>query len=251
MKIKLLEKKPDKITFLATGIDETIANTIRRKAADIPILAIDEVEFSKNDSALYDEILAHRLGLLPLRAEKTFKTREKCSCEGKGCAKCTATLKLQAKGPCTVYAKALKGKVKIVYPDMPIVILQEGQELELHAYARLGTAKEHAKFSPGIIFYRAYPIVKQTKEVGKEEKIAKVSASQFSLIKEGKSNLAYDLLGEVAESEGKFLRIETSKEDFVFTVESWGMISTKEIIIEACKVLEEDLKELAKQVKKI
>jgi len=51
--MKLIEKKKNQITFTAE-IDESLANAVRRYLDQIPILAIDEVDISKNDSALYD-----------------------------------------------------------------------------------------------------------------------------------------------------------------------------------------------------
>ena len=118
---------------------------------------INEVEFHKNDSALYDEVIALRLGLIPLETPKIMIEREKCTCKGKGCSKCSAQLKLVAKGPVTVYAKDFKGKVKSAFPDLPIVKLSGGQELELVASARLGKGIKHTKFSPGLVYYRNVP----------------------------------------------------------------------------------------------
>jgi len=63
--MKLIEKKEDYVTFTA-GIDESLANAIRRYVNQIPALAVDEVEFLKNDSALYDETIAHRMKQLPI-----------------------------------------------------------------------------------------------------------------------------------------------------------------------------------------
>ena len=120
VKIEKISSDKEKIVFLIKGINNSIANSIRRSIFEVPILAIDSVEFYKNDSALYDEILAHRLGLLPLRTSKTFTQREKCTCKGKGCIKCTLSFKLKAKGPKMVYAGDLKGKgAEMIYPEMP------------------------------------------------------------------------------------------------------------------------------------
>ena len=91
VKIEKLKETKDRITFSIDGINSTFANAIRRSTFEIDVLAIDLVEFYKNDSALYDEMMALRLGLLPLKAPKTCIRREDCSCKGKGCLKCTAS----------------------------------------------------------------------------------------------------------------------------------------------------------------
>ena len=63
--MKIIQKQEDKIAFVEE-VDESLANSIRRSALEIPILAIDDVEFRKNDSVLYDEVMALRLGLIAL-----------------------------------------------------------------------------------------------------------------------------------------------------------------------------------------
>lgn len=231
MKIEKLSKSADKISFIVRGINASIANAIRRSILEISIVAIDTVEFYKNDSALYDEIIAHRLGLIPLKTSGHFTESENCSCKGKGCLKCTAGLKLKAKGPCTVYASSLKSKgLEILYPEMPIVILAPEQELELSAEARLGKGREHAKFTPGLIWYNSMPIVKEIKEPEKGKEIIKLAPGELDLIKQGRSRVLPDVLGEIVSSDGKFLRIEASDEDFIFFIESFGQISRKKFL---------------------
>ena len=70
MKIKLSGKKDknkDRMSFEMSGTDISYANTLRRLFMnDVPVLAIEDVEFRKNDSGLYDEMVALRLGLIPL-----------------------------------------------------------------------------------------------------------------------------------------------------------------------------------------
>lgn len=69
--MKLINKTNDKIVFSAE-IEESLANTIRRYLNQIPVLAVDELEISKNDSVLYDETVAHRIGLIPLKSKKAI-----------------------------------------------------------------------------------------------------------------------------------------------------------------------------------
>src|SRR4030042_3127801 len=158
MKTELIKQEGNKLSFLIKGINFTLANAYRRYTSKLYVLAIDTGEIVSNDSSLFDEILAHRIGLVPLVMDKTFTPKEECSCKGKSCAKCTAELVLKAEGPCTVYASDLKSKaIKPVHGDIPIIVLEKGQKIELIAEARLGQAEKHAKFSPGLVWYRAYP----------------------------------------------------------------------------------------------
>src|SRR3990167_6775281 len=118
-------------------ISESLANAIRRSVVEVPVLAIDEVEIYKNDSALYDEVLAHRLGLIPLKTESNMT--EKTSVE----------FKLTKKGPCTVYSGDLNGSGEVVFDKIPLTILGDDGKLELVATAKLGKGVDHAKYIPG------------------------------------------------------------------------------------------------------
>ena len=67
MNLKILENTEQKYVFLIEGISIEMLNALRRIILkEIPTMAVDEVIILKNDSPLYDEILAHRLGLIPL-----------------------------------------------------------------------------------------------------------------------------------------------------------------------------------------
>lgn len=257
MKIEKIQKKEDKVTFLVKGIRNSIANAIRRSVMEIPTLAIDSVEFYKNDSALYDEILAHRFGLVPLKAPKNFVLPEKCSCKGKGCLKCTAILKLKAKGPATVYSSDLKTKgAEVVFKEIPLVILAKDQEIELVAEARLGTGKQHAKHTPGLLWFNSYPIVtiKGCKNCSEcvsicPKKAISLKGSEITI-----DPLKCDLCNACVEftrrKEKCEIIIEPSSEDFIFYVESFGQLAPEEIFVEAINSLNENLDELAKALEK-
>ncbi len=252
--IKIISKDKEKISFI-TDMSENLANAIRRTALEIPILAIDEVEFFKNDSALYDEIIAHRLGLVPLVTEKTFTEREKCSCKGKGCSKCSVDLKIKAKGEGTVYSKSLKGKAKPVYDKIPIVILNERQELELVARARLGRGIKHSKFSPGLVYYRNLAKI-EVKDCDDCKKCVEACPQKILKIEKGKGK-AEDIYKcdlceacvEACKTHGKNAIKISKDEDLVFFIESWQQIKAGDIFAKAIAKLNENLKELGKKVK--
>jgi DNA-directed RNA polymerase subunit D len=238
--MKIIKNTSEEICF-AAEMSESLANAIRRSVLEIPVLAIDEVEFVKNDSVLYDEVLALRLGLLPLKMDKNMKMPDQCSCKGKGCSKCTIQLKLEAKEPGFVYSKELKGSAKPVYSDVPLVYLNEGQELELIAFARLGKGIEHTKYSPGLSYYRNVAELEGNK---KDSKIIERYPKGILEFKDGEIKLIDKYKTEFYDTDKNLdFRIVPGKE-LVFCIESWGQMPAKEILFEAVKALKENLKEL-------
>lgn len=158
MKLSINDASENRICFNVSGIDVSMANALRKIIlSEIPTMAIDTVTFDENTSILNDEVLALRLGLVPLKTDlKTYNTVTECSCKGKGCAKCTATLTIDARGPCTVYSRDMKStdpEITPVHDTIPLTKLTENQTLKLEAKARLGTGKEHAKWQAGIASY--------------------------------------------------------------------------------------------------
>jgi len=257
MKINILKQEENKCIFILEDIDYVLANTIRRLVINqVPVLAIEDIEFVKNDSAIYDEMLAHRLGLIPLKTDlKTYNLKEDCKCKGKGCAKCQLKIKMNIKGPTKVYGKDLKStdpKIKAVYDDTPIVILNEGQELEFLATAELGQGKTHAKYVPGLIYYKGVPSLTTTP---KSKIDACIKEAPEFLEKKGSGIKIKDLLkwNEAIEEvcERNNIQVESSKKDFIFYLESWGQLSCNEILTTALEFLDKKLVDFEKQLKKL
>lgn len=260
IKIELLEKDKENVLFIIKNINPAIANTIRRLVLEeVPVMAIEEVKIIKNESALYDEIIAHRLGLVPLTTDlKSYFVRQDCKCDNKGCPRCTLYMSLKAKGPCTVYASDIKSKdskITPVYPEMPITKLLKGQKLELEMIAILGKGKQHSKFSPGLIYYQGYPIIKTTSK-SVDEKLANVCPVKIIQIKDKKvkitdekkcilCNACVDAFPEDS------ISIKASEDDFIFHLEPWGQLNAKEILSTALDILDEKIDSFIKQVSKI
>jgi DNA-directed RNA polymerase I and III subunit RPAC1 len=56
--------------FDLVGVDASIANAFRRiLIAEVPSMAIETVYVFNNTSVIQDEVLAHRLGLIPIKAD--------------------------------------------------------------------------------------------------------------------------------------------------------------------------------------
>jgi DNA-directed RNA polymerase subunit D len=253
--MKLIENKNNKLSFLIEDSNETLINSIRRSVLEIPILAIDEVELIKNDSALFDEIIAHRLGLVPLKNEN-LDLKEECSCKGKGCSKCSVSFKLEATGSGVVYSSQLKGKAEIIFDQIPITYLEKNQELKLNATATLGRGISHAKYTPGLVYFRPLVSLSFNKDCALCDSC--VNSCPLNLLScDGKKIIfndaekcdACESCIEACKKEGKdCIELKTSDKDFIFITESWGQISCKEIFTKAIEVLNKNLKNFSKKL---
>lgn len=87
MDIDILELSERKARFVLSGVSVSFANALRRSIlAEVPVMAIDEINIYDNTSVLFDEQLALRMGLIPLKADtKNFSMPEDCTCGGTGC----------------------------------------------------------------------------------------------------------------------------------------------------------------------
>ncbi len=262
MKIKILDidRKKEKLTFLLEDSTPGFANALRRTMIEqVPTMAIEDVEFRKNSSVLYDEIVAHRLALIPLKTDlKTYVLPEKCTCNGEGCAKCTLKFTLKAKGPCMVYSSELKSKdpsVVPVYDNIPIVKLLKGQELELEATAVLGKGSVHAKWSPCLAYYKYKPDILFNEKAKNVEECVKVCPKNIYVNKSNKVVIDKDKLNDcilcgacVDATEGN-IKLNESDKDFIFTIESWGQLNVKEIVSVAVDLLMEQANEFIEALK--
>jgi DNA-directed RNA polymerase subunit D len=231
--MQTIQNNPEKLVFRIEA-NETLANAIRRSVSEVPTLAIDEVEIYKNDSALYDEVLAHRLGLIPLKTEKSMSSKTEI------------TFKLSKKGPGLVYAEDLDGAATVIHGKIPITLLGESHKLELVATARLGTGLEHAKFIPGLCYYRYILEVKSSLQA---DKVIQNSKSVFKPEKKGAKWLC-DLNDVEIEEIKKIDKSAISdSNELLFIIESYGNMSAKDIFEKAIKALESNLDEFEKKMK--
>jgi len=245
--MEMIEKTDVEMSFVSE-MDVSLANAIRRSVGEIPILAIDECDIYKNDSALYDEVISHRLGLVSLKNQKMkagqsveMKMKAKGKLGGRG-------EKVDGSGEMMVMAGLLGDSV--IYPETPIVLLGDKQELELVARARAGKGNEHAKFMPGVIFYKHLAKVKISSEGEKHEKLADLYPEAFEMFGEKlkvKNAAACDLDGDDLKD---YAGVDVSfGDELVFNVESWGQIGVKDVFVDACKALKGNLSEVTKSLK--
>ncbi len=146
MKIESLEDNNKVYRFVLKDATNSYANALRRVAINhVKCFAIDTVTFYENSSAIFDEYIAHRIGLIPIKTPTSGYSEED-----------EILFTLEAEGPKTVYSGDLEGKdkeVKVANEKIPIIKLAAEQKLRIDCKAILGNGARHAKFQPGLVTY--------------------------------------------------------------------------------------------------
>ena len=145
MKVAIKKEDEGRLEFTLKDATVSYANMIRRIGmGQVPVFAIQSVTVYENRTSMFDEYIAHRIGLIPISTPAKYAGEDE------------VLFTLDAQGPCTVYSKDLKSfddKVKVSNPNIPIIRLGEGQNLRIEGKARLGTGRQHARHQPGLISY--------------------------------------------------------------------------------------------------
>ena len=199
----------DVLVFELIGIDASIANALRRiLLSEVPTMAIKTVYFHDNSSIVQDEVLAHRLGLVPLKVDpknffdlqnedektdyNTLVYQLDVTCKRKPNMNMNKTnengeetldVDYNALEHGIVYASDLKwqpcgtqlDRLNNVEPrpvneDIVLAKLRPGQKIHLEVHAVRGIGKTHAKFSPVCTaHYRMMPEITIIKPVYDEK----------------------------------------------------------------------------------
>lgn len=70
LKLEVQRLTPSSVEFDLIGVDASVANSLRRTLiAEVPTIAIESVYVYNNTSIMQDEVLASRLGLIPLKVD--------------------------------------------------------------------------------------------------------------------------------------------------------------------------------------
>lgn len=294
MDVDIVEIEDTKAKLIISDVSPSLVNALRRTLlSDIPKMAIDNVEFHlgpirdehgkefESATPLFDEIIAHRLGLVPINTELDhFVFREGCVCKGEGCPNCTIMYSLNKKGPSdeegtdsvTVYSDELQLVVQKIegvsekkYAEkfqiqekIPLVKLSKNQALLLYATAELGTGRRHAKWQVAqAVGYQYYPSV--------EIDYSKCDSGGSCI-----NNCPKDVFAmkgktvEVTEPENCSLcktceedcsldaiRVTGEETKFIFQFETDGSIHAKDAFLYALDTLKGEFKELSSLASKL
>lgn len=245
MKVTVLEKTEDALKLRVDEVNPGLMNALRRVIiAETPSMAIEEVVILENQSPLFDEIIAHRLGLVPLKTNyETYVLPSECTCEGVGCHLCQAGFTMEVEAPEDGYL-ATTADLKPQDPDVvpvsdkiPIAKMAKGQRIVVEAYARLGIGQDHAKWQPvSTMAYKMIPHVKvNAKKCDGCKECVDACFRQVFEMQDGKAVVVDELNCTlcnlcVETCDVQAITVTHDDNSFIVTIESTGALSPEEIV---------------------
>lgn len=271
MQIQIVSMEDTKAKFILKDSSPAMANALRRTMLqDIPKMAIDKVDFHlgpimqddkeyESVTSLFDEVIAHRLGLVPVPTTDQFKFQKECSCGGTGCPGCTIMYSLNKFGPCTVLSGDLTplgdASLKVKDEHIPIVELTDTQAVLIYATAVMGTARQHVKWQAAFgVGYSYMPIVTIDAKKAKDADIQKYAVSEYpGLFKIEGGNLVVDdleracVLGKAVQHDPHLegaVTVSWDDSNFVFRFETDGSLTARQVLDKAVEILHKKAEEV-------
>jgi DNA-directed RNA polymerase subunit D len=248
VKLEIRSLSDRECRLLVEGVNPYFVNALRRTLmSEVPKLAIDKVTFYDNTSALFDEILAHRIGLIPIPTDPSTLNRVgEVDADGKPAYLVRYTLTKE--GPGTVWSGDFECEDKRfapVDPKIPIVELLAGQRLILEAEAVLGQGTQHAKWQVcSAVGYKYYPTAhvdnRKIRPEQAKEAVARTPKGILGLDGGKLVVLQPDEVNKADEAEkicGDGFRLEYDDRKFLFKFETDGSLKAEDALLKALDIL--------------
>ena len=263
MKVKNIDLKGNKGVIKIEDTNVYFVNTLRRiMLSELPKLAIDDVIIYDNTSPLFDEIITHRLGLIPIPTDLQLLTfRKDCKCKGKGCPSCTVRYTLSKEEEGVVYSGDLQPEHEsfaIKEGKIPIVELSKDQRIILEIEAVLGVARDHAKWQTVLAptYMMDVSIEVDKKRMDEVKDFIKELPKDFVELKANKLEMKDITKLPVLESyidkaEVDFITIKRDPTKITFSFETDGSLNAKDALKESVDILTKKYDEFGKLLKKL
>jgi DNA-directed RNA polymerase subunit D len=268
MKVRILSLTGETVRFLLEGVDVAFANALRRTMiSEVPSMAVDDIFIFDNSSVVPDEVLAHRIGFVPLKTDlDSYVLPEECECGSDlGCSLCRVVLTLDVRadaGNRTVTSGDFVSedpKIVPASPDIPLTKLAPGQAVRLEGYARLGTGKIHAKWQPvsAAIYQHVGEIEIDEERCTACAKCVKACPRGTISIQDGELRVvdihSCTLCAECVKAcpvDPPAITQGMKSDTFVFTVETTGGLSPERLVSEAARIIVAKLDELSGKIER-
>jgi DNA-directed RNA polymerase subunit D len=263
MKIDIVKMKPKEAVLKIENTKPYIVNSLRRiMLSELPKLAVNDVVIYDNTSPLFDEIISHRLGLIPIPTDLSLLSfREECVCKGKGCPNCTVRYTLSKEGEGVIYSGDLQPEEKswaIKEDKIPIVELYNDQRLILEVEAVLGRGRDHAKYQPvHAPGYKYYPIIEiDQKKCNKCNKCIEICPKKILEIKNNKivfTDIEKCTLCKscIEKCDSDAIKVRGDNTKFIFHFETDGSLTAQDVLKESSKLLQDKYSEFGSLLKKL
>jgi DNA-directed RNA polymerase subunit D len=272
MDLKILNQDEHRLTFIIEGLSIEMVNAIRRIIlTEIPVMAIDEVIILKNDSPLYDEIVAHRLALIPLTTDlEVYKLPRECECSGGGCPLCQVSLTCEITNttnkPLEIYSGDLNSNDPQIIPvesKIPIVKIDKNDKVIIEAYAILGLAKDHVKWQAvSNVAFRYVPVIElNEKSLTDEEENKNIvnlcPKGLFELTNKGTLILKEDywktctLCKACGENSNGKIKMGWKDQAYIFTIETDGVLPFDVLINKTFEIFNEKINEFVTELEEL
>ncbi len=268
MELEILENTTDILKFKIKGVSVAFVNTLRRIILEeVPVLAIDECILIENTSVIFDEVLAHRLGLIPLKTDLDLLVPfDECTCEGTGCVSCTTMLTLEKSGSAdeamtVVYSGDLRPQNPDLAPvtaKIPLAQLTKDQTIILEAIAKVGRGKYHSKWQPvGTVAYKHIPHIEIDEEKCNGcEDCVKACVKNILEMKGDKAKIIdfdpcimCDRCSEACDVSA--IIVTPTPDEFIFRLEPTNALPADVIIAKAFEILQMKIADLSEKLKAV
>ncbi len=266
VKIQILEKNDVSMRLLIEETNPAFMNALRRiMLSEVPSMAVDDVVIIENSSTLQDEVLSHRIGLMPLTTDlDTYNLPENCTCKSEfGCPLCRVSLVLDVEAAdhtITVYSGDFKSENPSIVPvsnKIPVVKLAPEQKIRLEAYARLGKGKDHARWQPvSMCAYKYKPIINVNVKLcdlcedcikACPKNVLVKSKDKIEIKNIFNCTLCQDCV-DACQKTPKAIEVTWDETSYVLGIESTGALSPEKILHKALDILEGKSKDFLDQL---
>ncbi len=285
VEVDILRRDDISLEILVRGVPLPVLNAIRRiMQLEVPTAAVEDVIFYENNTPIYDEIVAHRLAMIPIFSEVAIdKLRSPDECyrcfeESSGmtpeemsraCEGCFTIIRFQGEAGTelvTVYAGDLKTDdpdIRPAYPEIPVTVIGPGQRIAFDARIRLGRGIEHIKWSPVTVAGTRYVADISTRSVSEDkaldaEKCVEVCPVEILSFNKSEKRIEVSDIYRctlcmqcVKRCPPGSIDIRPKANEYILFYESSGQLGVKTIAVRAVDILISKIDHLIEQVRSL
>ena len=285
VEVGVLRRDDISLELIVKGIPLPVLNAVRRiMQLEVPTAAVEDVIFYENNTPIYDEIIAHRLAMIPILSEDALRKLRspdecrKCFEESSGmtpeemskvCEGCFTIIRFQGEAgsePIAVRAGDLKTDdpdIRPAYPEIPVTLIGPGQRIAFDARIRLGRGLEHIKWSPVTVAGTRYVASISTSRVSEDmfpeaERCVEVCPVKILSFDRNEGRIGVSDIYKctlcmqcVKKCPPGSIDVRPRADEYILFYESAGQLGVKSIVLQAVDILISKIDHLIDQVRSL